>query len=78
MERVRELEGNEARVKELEADALLRTMDYPEEEASFCGSSDQGTYEPNFDRDWVSLHPHRLQCVMCHVVHALCQQRSHI
>lgn len=59
LERVRELEGSEARVKELEADALLRTMeaplDYPEEEESFCSSSDHGAYEPNFDRDWVSL-----------------------
>lgn len=79
LERVRELEGNEARVRELEADALLRTMDapldYPDEEASFCSTSSQGApYEPNFDRDWVSLmhtvcmvfaFGHTSKCCLC-------------
>lgn len=54
---MQELEASEARVKELEADALLRTMDYPDEEASFCSTSSHGgaPYEPNFDRDWVGV-----------------------
>ncbi len=52
MERVQELEASEARVRELEADALMRTM---EGEASFSSNSSRGAYEPSpFDRDWVS------------------------
>ncbi len=52
VERVQELEASEARVRELEADALMRTM---EGEASFSSNSSRGAYEPPpFDRDWVS------------------------
>jgi len=51
LERVQELEASEARVRELEADALMRTM---EGEASFSSTSSRGAYEPPFDRDWVS------------------------
>lgn len=53
MERVQELEASEARVRELEADALLRTMDQPlDADASFSSTSSREPYEP-FDRDWV-------------------------
>lgn len=51
VERVQELEAGEARVRELEADALMRTM---EGEASFSSTSSRGAYEPPFDSDWVS------------------------
>ncbi|DBB13877.1 hypothetical protein WJX82_005698 [Trebouxia sp. C0006] len=50
VERVQELEASEARVRELEADALMRTM---EGEASFSSNSSRGASElPPFDRDW--------------------------
>lgn len=49
MERVQELEASEARVRELEADALMRTMDA---DASFSSTSSREPYE-HFDRDWV-------------------------
>lgn len=53
MERVQELEASEARVRELEADALLRTMDQPlDADASFSSTSSREPYE-HFDRDWV-------------------------
>ena len=51
MERVQELEASEARVRELEADALMRTMDA---DGSFSSTSSREPYE-HFDRDWV--HP---------------------
>ena len=53
MERVQELEVSEARVRELEADALMRTMDQPlDADASFSSTSSREPYE-HFDRDWV-------------------------
>ena len=53
MERVQELEASEARVRELEADALMRTMDQPlDTDASFSSTSSREPYE-HFDRDWV-------------------------
>ena len=53
MERVQELEASEARVRELEADALMRTMDQPlDADASFSSTSSREPYE-HFDRDWV-------------------------
>ena len=52
-ERVQELEASEARVRELEADALLRTMDQPlDADGSFSSTSSREPYE-HFDRDWV-------------------------
>ncbi len=54
MERVQELEASEARVRELEADALLRTMDGPlDGDASFSSTSSREAYEPPFDPNWV-------------------------
>lgn len=53
-ERVQELEGSAARVRELEADALMRTMDG---EASFSSTSSREAYEPPpFHPDWVSQY----------------------
>lgn len=43
LERVQELEASEARVRELEADALMRTM---EGEASFSSTSSRGPMSP--------------------------------
>lgn len=55
MLRVQELEASEARVRELEADALMRTMDQTlDRDASFSSTSSREPYE-HFDRDWVHL-----------------------
>lgn len=52
---MQELEASEARVRELEADALMRTMEGPlDGEASFSSTSSREPYEPPFDRDWVT------------------------
>ena len=79
---MQELEASEARVRELEADALMRTMEGPlDGEASFSSTSSREPYEPPFDRDWVtawavlfvllSLFTHiGLQAVLSGIAHA--------
>ena len=53
MERVQQLEASEARVRDLEADALMRSMEQPlEGEASFSSNSSREPYD-HVDRDWV-------------------------
>ena len=63
LERVQELEASEARVRELEADAMLRSLD---EEASFSSAGSREPYDLPFDRDWVrppaSIHGH--ECML--------------
>ena len=46
------MEASEARVRELEADAMLRSLD---EEASFSSAGSREPYDLPFDRDWVRL-----------------------
>ena len=67
LERVQELEASEARMRELEADAMLRSMDG---EASFSSAGSREPYDLPFDRDWVRLarkHTCILTVIIMHI-----------